>query len=101
MRILSKICSIISYAIKRLLFLLEVFLFLRLLLKFLNANPEAIISRLIYECSDIIVYPFKFIFPDIHWPPGYTIETIAIAAMVGYAILVFVLFRLFRLFSED
>lgn len=91
----------IFYIVKRLLALTEVFLFLRLLLKFLGASPKALVVDLIYEYSDILVTPFNFIFPNIYWPQGYFIETATISAMIGYAIAVFILFRLLRLFSSD
>ena len=101
MRILTKIYSLIFYITKRLLYLVEIFLFLRLLLKFLSANPQTLVVNLVYEYSDILVSPFNFIFPNIYWPAGYLIETATISAMIGYALAVFVIFRLLRLFSED
>jgi hypothetical protein len=101
MRILTKIYSMTFYVIKRLLSLLEIFLFLRLLLKFLSANPQTLIVKLIYEYSDILVSPFNFIFHDIYWPTGYFIETATISAMIGYALAVFIIFFLLRLFSKD
>lgn len=96
-----KLFSIISLLIKRLFFLFELFLFLRLLLKFLNANPQTFIVELIYKYSDIIVFPFKSIFNDIYWPQGFLIETTTIAAMIGYAIGIFVIFKILNLFSKD
>jgi len=87
------------YIIKRLLSLLEIFLFLRLILKFLAANPQALVVNLIYQYSDIIVSPFKFIFPNFYWR-GYFIETTTISAMIGYGLVVFIIFRLLRLFSR-
>ena len=91
----------IFYVIKRLLFLLELFLFLRFTLKFLNANPEAFVVGLIYKYTDIFISPFEFIFLNIYWPKGYLIETATILAMIGYAIAVFIIFQLLRLFSTD
>lgn len=84
----------------RLLFLLEIFLFLRFFLKLLDANPKAIVVGLIYKTSNIIVLPFKFIFDNIYWK-GYFIETSALSAMAGYAIAVFIIFKLLKLFSKD
>ncbi len=86
--------------ILRLLFLLEIILFSRFLLKFLSANPKAIIVGLIYKTTDVIIFPFKFIFPNIHWN-GYLIETATLSAMIGYALAVFIIFKLLRIFSED
>lgn len=87
------------YIFKRLLSLLEIFLFLRLLLKFLDANPQSLVVNLIYQYSDILVSPFNFIFPNFYWR-GYSIETATISAMIGYALAVFIIFRLLRLFSS-
>lgn len=87
------------YIIKRLLSLFEIFLFLRLSLKFLDANPQALVVNLIYRYSNILVSPFNFIFPNFYWR-GYFIETATISAMIGYALVVFIIFRLLRLFSN-
>ncbi len=101
MRIFSTVYEMIFYVIKRLFFLLEFFLFIRLTLKFLGANPKTPAVELIYQYSDILVSPFNFIFPNIYWPRGYLIETATISAMIGYAIAVFVIVKLLRLFSTD
>ena len=101
MRILSTIYETILYAIKRLFFLLEFFLFLRLVLKFSGANPKALVVEIIYQYSDILVSPFDFIFPDIYLREVYLIEIATVSAMIGYVILAFILFRLLRLFSQD
>jgi len=96
-----KIYSLIESIAEKLLNLLELFLFLRLILKFFGASPKALVVGYIYKWSDIIISPFNFIFPDIPWPKGYLIETATLSAMVGYAILVYVIFRLLRLFSRE
>ena len=100
MRILTKIGSFISSVVSKLFSLLEFFLFLRLLLKFFWANPDTLVVKIIYKYSEILVSPFNSIFPNIYWR-NYFIETSTIAAMIGYGIVVFVLFRLLRLFSQD
>jgi len=97
---MTKIYSLIERVIKRLLYLLELFLFLRLILKFFNASPKALVVNLIYTYSDILVSPFKFIFPNLYWR-NYLIETATISATVGYIIAVYVLFQLLRLFAKD
>lgn len=98
---LGKIYSMIFYIIKKLLVLTEIFLFLRLALKFFSANPETFIVNLIYKSTDIIILPFESIFPDIHWPEGFLIETATISAMIGYLMGVFIIFQLLRLFSRN
>lgn len=101
MRILSRTYEMIFYAVKRVFFLLEFFLFIRLMLKFLEANSQTLVVNLIYKYSDILVSPFESIFPNIHWPEGYLIDTTTLSAMIGYTILVFIIFQLLRLFSSD
>jgi len=100
MRILSSIYSLILSIISKLFWLLQLFLFLRLLLKFLGANPQALVVNLIYKYSDILISPFSFIFRDIYWK-GHLIEISVISAMIGYAIAMFLIFRILRLFSRD
>ena len=100
MKILTKIYSVIISIIKKLLGLLEIFLFLRLLLKFLGANDDTLIVSKIYQYSSFFVSPFDFIFHDIYWQ-GHIIEISSIAAMMGYALAAFILFQLLQTFSED
>lgn len=101
MKILTKIYSIIISIIKKLLGLLEIFLFLRLLLKFLGANDDTLIVSKIYQYSNFFVSPFDYIFHDIYWPQGHIIEISSVAAMIGYALVAFILFQLLQTFSED
>jgi len=108
MRIVAKINSTISYLITlifnlilKLFFLLELFLFLRLVLKFFGASQRALVVKLIYKWSNFFVSPFNFIFPNIYWPKGYFIEMAAVSAMVGYAILVYIILKLLQPFSKD
>lgn len=100
MKIISAVYSAVISAISRLFFLLEFFLFLRFLLKFLNANPQSPVAGIIYKYSDIITTPFDSIFSDIYWR-GHTIDLVTISTMAGYAIAVFVISQLLRIFSSD
>jgi hypothetical protein len=99
MRILSSIYSLFLSALSKLFFLFQLFLFLRLLLKFLGANPQTLAVDIIYKNSDILVSPFNFIFRDFSWQ-GRPIEMSVISAMAGYAIAFFVLIRILRLFQR-
>ncbi|XOB40532.1 MAG: hypothetical protein ACKKMR_00780 [Candidatus Nealsonbacteria bacterium] len=99
-RLIKKTFKLFKKVVKRLFGLVELFLFLRLLLKFLNANPKAIVISFIYKYSDVLISPFNFIFPNIYYN-NKVIETATISAMIGYAILVFVFFKLLYLFSRD
>ena len=100
MRLIKKIVSIIERVAKRLLGLVELALFLRLALRFLNANPNTIVVNCIYSLTDNLILPFEFIFQNIYWDKR-VIETATISAMIGYIILVFVILRLLHIFSRD
>jgi len=101
MRFLTRFYLRMSHLINKLLVFIEGFLFLRLLLKFLRASEKAFIVDLIYKGTDFLVSPFDFIFPDIYWPRDMLIETATLSAMIGYAILVLLLYQLLRLLSGD
>lgn len=96
---LSKVSSFLSWVVRKLFYLLEFFLFLRLLLKFLGANSKTIVVEWIYHYSDILVTPFASIFGNIYWH-GYLIEMAVISTMVGYAVAVFILLRLLGVFDK-
>ena len=100
MRFITKTYSIIKRVIIRLLSLVELLLFLRLMLKFLNASPMAFMVNIIYKYSAILISPFVFIFPDVYWGK-WIIESVTISAMVGYVLLVYIFLRLLRLFARD
>lgn len=96
-----KIHLTILYIINRLLVLIEFFLFLRLILKFLGANPKSLVVNFIYLYSDILVSPFDFIFPNIYWSQGYLIETATISAIIGYILIAFFIFQILDIFFRD
>jgi hypothetical protein len=100
MRIITKTYFLIKGVIKKILSLVELLLFLRLILKFLNANPISPVVEAIYRLSSIFVSPFDFIFADVFWK-GRIIETSTLSAMIGYVILIYAFFRILRLFSRD
>jgi len=100
MRILSSVYSLFLSALSKLFLLLQLFLFLRLLLKFLGANPQTLVIDIIYGKSDVLVSPFNFIFRDFFWQDR-LIETSAVSAMVGYAVAFFILIRILRLFQRN
>ncbi len=99
-RFFLNIFSAIFYISKRLLGLAEFFLFLRLLLKFLGASSQALVIKYIYGYSNFFVSPFDFIFPNFYWR-GHLVEIDTISAMIGYALAVYILFWLLKLFSRD
>jgi hypothetical protein len=99
-RLIKKTFNLLERAVKRILWVVELFLFLRLLLKFLGASSEAFAVNLIYKYSDILISPFRFIFQDTYWS-GRIIELATISTMIGYVIFIFVVFKLLSVFSRD
>jgi hypothetical protein len=85
----------IKSLILKLFYLLEFFLFLRLILKFFGASKTALVVKQIYQGSGFFVSPFDHIFSNIVLSRGYFIETATLAAMFGYAILVYIFLKLF------
>jgi len=100
MRILSKVYSVFLSSLSKFFLFLQFFLFLRLLLKFLGANPETLVVSIIYEYSDVLISPFNLIFGDIYlW--DLLIEMSTISAMIGYAIVMFIILKVLRLFRKE
>ena len=93
--VMSSFMATIAGLILKLLYLLELFLFLRLALKFFGASKNALVAKQIYQWSDFFVSPFESIFPNIFWPKGYLIEASTLVAMAGYALLVYVFLKVF------
>ncbi|MEK7162760.1 MAG: hypothetical protein AAB696_00535 [Patescibacteria group bacterium] len=87
--------------IKYLTALLALLLGIRLVFKFLVASPKAIIVDLIYQITGFIIFPFKFIFANIYLQRGGVIDIIAISAMIGYFILIFVIIKFLDLIFRD
>jgi len=100
MKIIKRIYLAIKRTTKKLLVLLELFLFLRLMLKFLKANPASPIVNFVYKYSNNLIKPFSLIFSDAYWNDR-IIETTTISAMVGYTILIFVFFYLLDIFFKS
>lgn len=86
----------LSSIIKYFTILLELLLGIRVVLKFLGANPLADIVRLVYGISDFFASPFKSIFPNIVLSNG-IIDLVAISAMVGYLIAVLIILKLLKI----
>lgn len=96
MKAVDKIYSIFSSFLLKFFLFLQVFLFLRLLFKFLGANPETPVVSIIYKGSDIFISPFNLIFDDIYLG-NFLIEISTLCAMIGYAIVMFAIVKLLRL----
>lgn len=76
--------------------ILEVFLAIRLLLRLLAANPDAVFSRLIYALTFPFIAPFSDVFPDSQ-ARGSVLELSTILAMIMYPLFCWIIVRVIRL----
>ncbi len=76
------------------LWIIEILLFFRLVLKLLGANPDNVFALLIYGSTYILVLPFKSIFPSVvstaQEPVKKVFETSTLFGMMVYVIIVWV-----------
>lgn len=87
--------------IKYFLGLFEVLLALRVVLKFLAANPAAVIVDLVYKVSDIIIYPFSGIFRNAYLAGGGIVDVVAISAIIGYPILAYIISEIIYMAAKE
>jgi len=78
----------------------EIFLAVRLVLKFLGASTVAIIVQFFYVLTDIIIVPFQGIFANPHLSNGSVIDLVALATMIGYPIIIYLLIELLHLLTH-
>ncbi len=100
MNIIRKTPIFVRKLLEKITALLELFLFLRLLLKFLAANPLTPIVKYVYQYSGLLIEPFQYIFPDLYWK-GKLVEVSTVSAMIGYGIAAYLIARLLILLSKD
>lgn len=81
-RTLHSVAQLISIALG----VVEIVLLIRIVLLFLDANPSAEFTSLIYGWSGPLVAPFQGVFPNVSGIGGVVIDTSAILAMIVYAI---------------
>ena len=75
-------------------------MFLRLLLKFLGANPETLVVDILYRYSDALISPFDLIFDDVYvW--GLLVEMSTLSAMAGYAIIMLLVLKALHLLRKE
>ncbi|MBI4033980.1 MAG: YggT family protein [Candidatus Brennerbacteria bacterium] len=79
----------------------ELLLGLRILLRLLAANPLTPIVDFLYTVTDIIVFPFQGIFSNVQLRGGGIFDVVAITAMVGYPIIVYLLIEILHIIVKD
>ena len=76
--------------------IIQFLLALRLILVFLGASASAPLVAWFYDVSGRLIAPFSGIFPDISLG-FFVLELSTICAMIGYAIIAWILFRILSL----
>ncbi len=76
--------------------ILEALIFVRVVLKFIAANPTSDFARIIYNLSDVFLAPFSGLIGSPVVGNG-ILEMPALIAMIIYALLAWIIVRLFRL----
>lgn len=71
--------------------LIVLILGLRVLFRLFDANPNAGFVEWIYDTSDVIIAPFRGIFPPATIEPGNVLDVSALFAILVYAVLGFLL----------
>ncbi len=89
--------STLARYIKYFLGLFEVLLAGRVILKFLAANPQAPVVDALYRITDSVVLPFSGIFSNSRISGGGMVDFVAISAMIGYPIIVYIILELINL----
>ncbi|MEK7636366.1 MAG: hypothetical protein AAB362_01660 [Patescibacteria group bacterium] len=88
----------ISIVLWRFLGLVQAFFSLRLALVFFDANPQTFVVAKLYAYTDIFIWPFAGIFPDIVvW--GGRIDVSAIATMAGYCLALYLFEKFLYIFQ--
>jgi uncharacterized protein YggT (Ycf19 family) len=67
----------------------EILFTIRMMLRFLEANPQAIIVELLYRVTDALATPFRGIFPDLVLSNGSVIDLSTLSAMIGYPVIAY------------
>ncbi len=89
---------LISIILWRLLALVQTFFLLRLLLVFFGANPQTLVVAKLYEYTNVLIWPFLGIFPDITiW--GGLVDVSTIATMVGYCLALYFFEKFLHIFQ--
>ena len=87
--------------LKYLLSIVEVLLVVRVALQLFGASAQAMVVEFLYVVTDVINTPFQGIFENIPLRVGGVIDLVAISAMIGYPIIVFLLKELLEAFVKD
>ena len=77
---------------------------LRIIASFLKANPETPAIRYLYKITNVLVFPFQDIFPNINLKKigvNAPLDTVALASLIGYLIIFFIIIGALRILTKD
>jgi YggT family protein len=80
--------------------LTELFLVIRIFMKLFSANPAAPIVSFLYGVTDFLLIPVNYIFPTVN-VGGSTLDLVAIAGMILYAIFFYIAARIVRVLTGE
>jgi uncharacterized protein YggT (Ycf19 family) len=76
------------------LWVIEAFLIMRFALRLFAANPAAPFARFVYSSTDVLLQPFRGLFPPKFLEPGHFLEFSTLFAMAVYAMVIFLFLEL-------
>lgn len=88
----------------KILIILESVILIRLIFKFLKANPKTPAISYFYKTTDHLVYPFNNAFPDLNLKPigvSGALETASLMSAVGYFLIFLLIIGLTKLLVHE
>ncbi|MCL4399926.1 YggT family protein [Patescibacteria group bacterium] len=85
----------VANLLEKLIVFIEVVLGARFLLSFLGASPAAEVVKFFYSTTNFLIKPFTGIFNVFVLKGGGVIDTVVLSAMVSYAILFWLIKKIF------
>ncbi len=98
---MKKAKFIVYSFVKKVLIAVEALLLLTVVLRFLDANEETFIVKVLYKASDIVVWPFQRIFPNHILSDGTFLDIVGITSMVGYGLIILILYLVMKAQSKE
>lgn len=88
---------LVAHVIDTIVGLVAAALLIRLLLRFLGANPNTRFVQWIYEATAPLMAPFANIFPSWQLGYGYVLDISVLVAMIAYGILGWIIMHVIAL----
>ncbi len=95
-----RLYTLLANLINSILMIVGAFLGLRFILELVSANPSTPFVAWIYSISEMFIYPFRGIVPNVSAGIG-ILDIVAIIALVAYSILGYILISLLRSVTSD